>query len=114
MKLITLLLIVNSIFILAMTSGVIYAADNNPNTLLKTGYEKLAQGDFAAAIKYFNKVISIDPKNSHAYVGLASVSSQKGDFAAAIEHFNKAISIDPETSMLPAQRDRLNQPQMAH
>ena len=97
-KLITLLLTLNSIFILSISRGILYAADDNVNNLLKTGYEKLAQGDFAAAIKYFNKVISIDPKNSHAYVGLASVSSQKGDFAAAIESFNKAVLIDPQNS----------------
>ena len=76
----------------------IYAADVTDAVTvskdMKAGYEEMRKGNLDRAIDIFNKVISMDAKNSHVYAGLGNAYFQKGDTDKAIELFNKAISLD--------------------
>jgi tetratricopeptide (TPR) repeat protein len=51
-----------------------------------------------AAVKEFEKVISLEPGNSQAYFGLGSVYFVQGDTAKAEKYFNKAILADFENA----------------
>jgi superkiller protein 3 len=68
------------------------------NKIVQSGFDEARKGNLDAAIGYFNKAISLDEKNSHAYLGLGNAYSQKGDTDNAIGYFNKAISLDEKNS----------------
>ena len=52
----------------------------------------------------YQKIVSVDPKASSAYLRLALVQAELGDTAAAKANDAKAVSIDPALSKykLPA------------
>ncbi len=56
------------------------------------------------AIAMYQKIVSVDPKASSAYLRLALVQAEQGDTAAAKANDAKAVSIDPALSKykLPA------------
>ncbi|MFH1397722.1 MAG: tetratricopeptide repeat protein, partial [Candidatus Omnitrophota bacterium] len=78
----------------------IYAADVTDVVTvskdMRAGYEEMRKGNLDRAIDIFNKVISMDAKNSNAYAGLGNTYFQKGESDKAIELFNKVISLDAE------------------
>jgi len=70
--------------------------NSNPEAMdsFRAGVDNAKAGKFDLAIKSFEKVISIDSKNSNAYVGLGNMYLQKGDLAKSAEYYNKAIAVD--------------------
>jgi tetratricopeptide (TPR) repeat protein len=50
------------------------------------------------AIAMYQKIVSVDPKASSAYLRLALVQAEQGDSAAAKANDAKAVSIDPALS----------------
>ena len=60
--------------------------------LLQVGVNNTKAGKFDPAIKNFEKVLSIDSKNSVAQVGLGNIYLRKGDTDKAAEYYNKAIA----------------------
>jgi len=75
-----------------------YCADNKDvseaSKLLQLARENMSAGNLDASIEYLNKAISLDDKNSYAYVGLGNAYTQKNEPDKAVEYFNKAISLD--------------------
>lgn len=63
--------------------------------IIKKGYEHIKQGDLADAENYFKKALTIDPKNSEAYVGLAwTYRHMAKAFNKRIKLFKTAIAAD--------------------
>jgi tetratricopeptide (TPR) repeat protein len=58
------------------------------------------------AIAIYQKIVSIDPKASTAYLRMALVQAEQGDSSAAKANHAKAVSIDPALSKykLPAKK----------
>ena len=79
-----------------------YCADNKDvseaSKLLQLARENMSAGNLDASIEYLNKAISLDDKNSYAYVGLGNAYTQKNEPDKAVEYFNKAISLDDKNS----------------
>jgi tetratricopeptide (TPR) repeat protein len=69
-----------------------------------SGYSQFSQGEYKAAISYFDKAIKLDPKNIAAYHerGLAKARLQR--FEAAITDYDKAIEIDPQAAVIYGNR----------
>ena len=72
---------------------------NNTSLLLKRGEVKYLSGKGILAIQDFNKVISIDAKNSMAYANRSAVYVDLKDYKSAIEDCQKAIEIDAKNEL---------------
>ena len=83
----------------AVAQGDPHAADTaKANALIKSGNQKMRDGDFDGAIADFNEVIKIDkifPENvqSATYLNRGLAFQKKGDLDAALADFNKAIKL---------------------
>jgi len=84
---------------IANAQGDPHAAETaKANALIKSGNQKMRDGDFDGAIADFNQVIEIDkifPENvqSGSYLNRGLAFQKKGDFDAALADFNKAIKL---------------------
>jgi tetratricopeptide (TPR) repeat protein len=56
-------------------------------------------GNDSAAIKYFQKVISLDPQRSDAYFGQGVSYGQLQNFSIAIALINRAIEMNPHNGL---------------
>ncbi len=70
-------------------------------------HAKLAQQDLQAnntadAIKEFEKILELDPKNLDALANLGAVEFFGGDFADATEHLRAALNIQPDVVKIRA------------
>src|SRR5438876_2564649 len=79
------------------------------NALIKSGNQKMRDGDLDGAIADFNQVIEIDkifPENvqSASYLNRGLAFQKKGDLDAALADFNRAIKLQPNN--LYAYQDR--------
>ena len=54
-------------------------------------------GNYTEAIKYYDKILRIDPNNMDALTGLGTISYNLGNHTGSINYFNK-ILIDNSTS----------------
>src|SRR5713101_1353492 len=83
----------------AVAQGDPHAAETaKANALIKSGNQKMRDGDFDGAIADFNEVIKIDkifPENvqSATYLNRGLAFQKKGDLDAALADFNKAIKL---------------------
>jgi len=68
----------------------------DPEKLLKKATEARKVAHFREAIRLYEQVIKIDPKNDRAYVGKGSCLIGRANFEEAIKCFDKAIEINPE------------------
>ena len=84
---------------IANAQGDPHAAETaRANALIKSGNQKMRDGDFDGAIADFNQVIEIDkifPENvqSGSYVNRGLAYQKKGDLDEALADFNKAIKL---------------------
>lgn len=94
--------------------GIIQAFDVSPEEGIKTVEKALAinpnyvQADFDMAmaqklgkhydesIRYFQKVLDKDPKNTWSWYGIATNYADKRDKAKALEYLKKAVDLDPK------------------
>jgi tetratricopeptide (TPR) repeat protein len=94
--------------------GIIQAFDVSPEEGIKTIEKSIAinpayvQADFDMAmaqklgkhydesIRYFQKVLDKDPKNTWSWYGIATNYADKRDKAKALEHLKKAVDLDPQ------------------
>ena len=65
-------------------------------------------GNDRAAIKYFQKVISLDPKRSGAYFEQGISYGQLGNFDKALALVNKALEMEPQNGLYLYGRARVN------
>ena len=56
------------------------------------------QGRWGAAIQYFSKSVSLDPKNVDAWVAMGDVLLSKGKLTGADESYSKALQVDEENA----------------
>lgn len=57
--------------------------------------------DYEPALKEFKEAIKLQPNNTFAYIGIASVLRRQGKMDQAVEYFKKAAEIDPRTPTTP-------------
>jgi protein O-mannosyl-transferase len=69
---------------------------NDSETLRLLGVVNGIKGNHLEAIKYFTKVIEVDPKNASGYLNLSSAYRNAGDLINADKYMKTAIEIDPE------------------
>jgi tetratricopeptide (TPR) repeat protein len=62
---------------------------------LQKAAEYLKAKDPDSAVKEFNAVLAIDPKNAEAYANLGVVAFFQRDYRSASEYLRKAVAIDP-------------------
>jgi tetratricopeptide (TPR) repeat protein len=60
------------------------------------GVISLEQGNFDAAINYFEKAIKLKETNPYAYFNLGNVYAKKGDVDQAILCYEKAVRLNPQ------------------
>jgi tetratricopeptide (TPR) repeat protein len=58
-----------------------------------------AKNNFKMALKYANRAIAVDPKNSNAYIEKGKAYEALKDSAMALVNYSKAIEADPKNSM---------------
>lgn len=69
---------------------------NDPETLRLLGVMNGIKGEHKEAIKYFEKVVNIDPKNAGGYLNLSLAYKNTGDMINAEKYMKKALDIDPD------------------
>lgn len=62
---------------------------------LQRANEFLQANDADSAIKEFNAVLALDPRNSEAFANLGVISFFRRDYQNASQYLSKALSIDP-------------------
>jgi tetratricopeptide (TPR) repeat protein len=60
------------------------------------GQKALQDKDFAAASRFFDQWIQLDPKNPEAYYGSALAYGHQDKFKEAIAAINRALELDPQ------------------
>lgn len=72
------------------------ARSKDPQYQYNLGLFYLNNNNIDEAIKYFNKSLSLDPKNYLAWNALGLAQSMKGNFEASIQAFSKALETNPQ------------------
>jgi len=72
---------------------------NDPGYWFDKGALCATYGNNSAAIKYFQKAITLDPHRSDAYFEQGISYGQLSNFSKAVELINKAIEIDPRNGL---------------
>ena len=67
----------------------------NKDAIYDKGVDALKRGDAPAAIKYFSKVVNLDPSDAPAHYHLATSYVAVKDYASAASHFREYIRLDP-------------------
>ena len=60
------------------------------------GTQLLTQGHHAAALKDFNRALTLDPRQAVAWTKRGTALLNKGDSTGAIKDLSNAIKVDPE------------------
>jgi tetratricopeptide (TPR) repeat protein len=66
------------------------------NSLMVMGNVWHRHGDAVEALKFYEKVLKINPKRPDVYNVMGEVSQTKGEFEEAIGYWRKALAINPE------------------
>jgi tetratricopeptide (TPR) repeat protein len=67
-----------------------------------------AYGNDKAAIRYFQKALSMDPSNSTAFFNMGISYGELGQYAKALETIDKAIQMDPQKAVYYYGRGRVH------
>ena len=76
-----------------------FSHKNDPSYWFDRGALCATYGNDSAAIKYFQKAISLDPQRSDAYFEQGISYGQLSNFSKAVELVNKAIEMDPHNGL---------------
>lgn len=68
------------------------------DALYLIGKSYVAEDNLEDAISSFEKILTIDPENSKAYLGLARCYKRQDKIERAISYFEKAIELDPQNA----------------
>ena len=72
------------------------------NPLSVKGYEAMMARDLTGAQKDYMTLLSKDPQNREALLGLAAVALKRGRTALAERYYNRVLEIDPEDPVATA------------
>ncbi|WP_448577304.1 tetratricopeptide repeat protein [Thermaurantiacus sp.] len=64
-------------------------------SLVEKGRTLLAERQYDAAIDRFETALAVDPRNIHAYIGLAEAASGQGLHGKSVRFYREALGIDP-------------------
>jgi Tfp pilus assembly protein PilF len=64
-------------------------------SLVEKGRTLLAERQYDAAIDRFETALAVDPRNIHAYIGLAEAASGQGLPGKSVRFYREALGIDP-------------------
>jgi len=69
-----------------------------PDKLVKQGFQLLSEGDYSQALSRFDKAIKADPKNAEAYFGKAEAGMlvPKVSVEEVLVLYKKAVELDPK------------------
>lgn len=100
--------------IATLLAGVTPAVDAQPKqTLLaqsqtydlsQQGEDKLKNGDYEGAVKVYNQVLQLNPKDNHAYVNRGMARFELGDKHGAVDDFTQALQLNPNDAEAYRQR----------
>lgn len=62
------------------------------------GYQLFKDGAYEEAIERFGKVLSIDPDNSYALVGMGDIARKQGHYRDAVTYYTKCLEHDPDNA----------------
>ncbi|MBI5359907.1 MAG: tetratricopeptide repeat protein [Planctomycetes bacterium] len=62
---------------------------------VNAGNAKIAAGDLAGAVRYYDKAIKLDSNCAEAYSNRGVVKGKTGDYSGALEDLMKAVELDP-------------------
>ncbi|MDR9401972.1 MAG: tetratricopeptide repeat protein [Halothece sp. Uz-M2-17] len=66
------------------------------DTLLTQGHQKIAEGDYEAAITRFNEVLAMDQTNGEALTNRGLARSRLEDYQAALADYTQALTLQSE------------------
>jgi tetratricopeptide (TPR) repeat protein len=73
-----------------------YSLPKNKYALTNKGNALYSLGNFTGAIKYYDKVLDIDPKHVIALDNKGLALQSLGNFTGAIKYYDKVLDIDPK------------------
>ena len=86
-------LLASAITLVAAQTGASHAAEIHDH--LRKAAEYLKAKDPDSAVKEFDAVLALDPKNAEAYANLGVVAFFRRDYRNASQYLRKALAIDP-------------------
>lgn len=69
---------------------------NNIDAIVLMGNVWERHGDAIEALKFWRRVLELDPKRSDVYKSIGWFAMQKGQFEEAIAYWRKALEVDPQ------------------
>lgn len=76
----------------------------NIEVLLRLAEARYDLKDYNGAIKFYNKILEINPEDPWAYWERGLARKAKNDYKGAFDDFNKTIELDPNNSFAYFQR----------
>jgi tetratricopeptide (TPR) repeat protein len=65
------------------------------STLVDKGNALYNQSNYAEAIQYYDKALTIDPNNQYVLYNEGQAHYSQGDYDQALQYINRALAIDP-------------------
>ncbi|MEQ8187823.1 MAG: tetratricopeptide repeat protein [Candidatus Eremiobacterota bacterium] len=75
-------------------------SDDDIDALRSKGVLLLMQGNYREAIKYFDKILSVEPSDINALGNKGFILGEENRYEEALEYLNKALTIKPDDSEL--------------
>jgi tetratricopeptide (TPR) repeat protein len=66
--------------------------------LSKKGYQLLKENKISEAETLFETILSLDPNNNYALVGIGDGERKRGNYRKAIEHYERCLEATPTTT----------------
>ncbi len=77
---------------------------NDSETLRLLGVVNGIKGSHMEAVKYFDQVVQLDPKNAASFLNLSNAYRNAGNMAEAEKNMQKALQLDPQIVNRPAEQ----------
>jgi tetratricopeptide (TPR) repeat protein len=85
--------------LLVLASSVFGASDGGTAAWefkAKEGYRQLAAGDYAAALRFFDEALALNPRASSPKTGKGMVLARQGSFQEAERLLKEALALNPD------------------
>jgi tetratricopeptide (TPR) repeat protein len=94
------MLLTSTLAVMAAQTGASHAAEIHDH--LRKAAEYLKANDPNAAVKEFDAVLALDPRNAEAYANLGVIAFFQRDYQKASPYLRKALTIDPSLTKTQA------------